>query len=204
MRCKARAARIRVAYGLNSRESRVAGQKSKSLKMVHAIFPVAHFVVGILFLICGIALIAFSCIQLWSGLAPAGLAGGDMALNVRLDTVLESLAVMTVALAALELGQTIIEEEVQREVHMSAPTRVRRFLSRFMVVLVVALTIEALVLVFRYSHEAPEHMMYAAFVGLSAAALMIAWGVFIWLNRSAEELEPEAMRQTKDEDRKVQ
>ena len=56
------------------------------------------------------------------------------------------------------------------------------------------LTIESLVLVFRYSHEAPENMTYAAFVGLSAAGLMIAWGVFIWLNRSAEELEPEAMR----------
>jgi hypothetical protein len=110
---------------------------------------------------------------------------------------------MTVALAALELGQTIIEEEVQREVHMSAPTRVRRFLSRFMVVLVVALTIEALVLVFRYSHEEPENMAYAAFVGLSAAGLMIAWGVFVWLNRAAEELEPEGMRQAKDEDRKM-
>jgi hypothetical protein len=177
----------------------VAARKMKPVKVVHAIFPVAHFIVGILFALCGIALIAFSCIQLWAGVAP-----GEGALNVRLDTVLESLAVMTVALAALELGQTIIEEEVQREVHMSAPTRVRRFLSRFMVVLVVALAIESLVLVFRFSHEAPENMTYAAFVGLSAAGLMIAWGVFIWLNRSAEELEPEAMRQAKDEDRKVQ
>ena len=176
----------------------MAARKMTPVKVVHAIFPVAHFVVGVLFAICGIALIAFSCIQLWAGLAP-----GDGALNARLDTVLESLAVMTVALAALELGQTIIEEEVQREVQMSAPTRVRRFLSRFMVVLVVALAIEALVLVFRYSHEAPEHMTYAALVGLSAAGLMIAWGVFIWLNRFAEELEPEGMRQAKEEDRKV-
>jgi hypothetical protein len=176
----------------------LAKQKLRPAKMVHVIFPVAHFVIGILFAICGIALIAFSCIQLWAGLSP-----GEGNLNVRLDTVLESLAVMTVALAALELGETIIEEEVQREVHMSAPTRVRRFLSRFMVVLVVALTIEALVLVFRYSHEAPENMIYAALVGLSAASLMIAWGVFIRLNRAAEELEPEGMRQAKEEDRNV-
>jgi len=176
----------------------VASQKKKPIRVVHAIFPVAQFVVGILFAVCGVALIAFSCIQLWAGLAP-----GDMPLNARLDTVLESLAVMTVALAALELGQTIIEEEVQREVHMSAPTRVRRFLSRFMVVLVVALAIEALVLVFRYSHEMPENMAYAALVAFAAAALMVAWGVFIRLNRSAEELEPEAMRQAKEEDRKM-
>ena len=147
---------------------------------------------------CGIALIGFSIVQLWAGLAP-----GESATTARVDMVLESLALMTVALAALELAQTILEEEVQREVHMSAPTRVRRFLSRFMVVLVVALTIEALVLVFRYSHEEQHNIVYAALVGFCAATLMIAWGIFIRLNTSAEALEPEAMRQAKDEDRKV-
>ena len=151
-----------------------------------------------LFAVCGIALIGFSVLQLWAGLSP-----GEATTPARLDTVLESLALMTVALAALELAQTIIEEEVQRDVHMSAPTRVRRFLSRFMVVLVVALTIESLVLVFRYSHEQPENMVYAVMVGISAAALMIAWGVFIRLNTSAEALEPEGMQQAKDEDWKV-
>jgi hypothetical protein len=177
----------------------VAGRNSKSLKAIHALFPVAQFAIGVLFAISGISLVVFSCLQLWSGVAP-----GDMSLNERLDDVLQSLAVMTVALAALELGQTIIEEEVQREVHMSAPTRVRRFLSRFMVVLVVALTIESLVLVFRYSHEEPENMVHAATVGFCAAVLMLSWGVFIRLNRSAEELEPEAMRQAKEEDRKME
>jgi hypothetical protein len=164
---------------------------------VHALFPVAHSVIALLFALCGITLTVFAGAQLWDGIA------GDMPLTVRLNTVLESLAVMTVALAALELGQTILEEEVQREVHMSAPTRVRRFLSRFMVVLVVALTIEALVLIFRYSHETPEYMGYATIVAFGAAALMVAWGVFVKLNRSAEELEPEGMRQAKEEDRKV-
>ena len=177
----------------------MAAQKpSRALKAVLLLFPAAQFVVGLLFALCGIALIVFSGMQLWSGIGP-----GDMATSARLDTVLEALAVMTVALAALELGQTIIEEEVQREVHMSEPTRVRRFLSRFMVVLVVALTIEALVLVFRYSHEAPENMAYAAIVAFAAASLMVAWGVFIHLNRSAEELEPEGMRRAKAEDKRM-
>jgi len=175
-----------------------AQKQSKALKIVLGLFPAAQCVVGVLFALCGIALIVLSGMQLWSGIAP-----GDMATSARLDTVLEGLAVMTVALAALELGQTIIEEEVLREVHMSAPTRVRRFLSRFMVVLVVALTIEALVLVFRYSHEAPENLIYAATVAFAAASLMVAWGVFIHLNRSAEELEPEGMRRAKAEDKRM-
>jgi putative Mn2+ efflux pump MntP len=117
---------------------------------------------------------------------------------------LESIALLTVAVAALELGQTIIEEEVQREAQMSAPTRVRRFLSRFMIVLVVALSIEALVAVFQFSHEAPADLPYAAAIGLMAAALLVAWGLFIRMNQGAEQLEPEAMEQTKQEDAKVE
>lgn len=43
-----------------------------------------------------------------------------------------------------------------------------------------------------------------ASVGLAAAALLLAWGVFVRLTRSAEELEPEAMQAAKREDRKVE
>jgi hypothetical protein len=40
-------------------------------------------------------------------------------------------------------------------------------------------------------------------LGLTAAVLLAAWGLFVHLNRSAEELEPEAMQQAKREDRKI-
>jgi hypothetical protein len=164
------------------------------------LFPAGHFVISVLFLLAGAALIALAAVQLWQGIQlfePAPLLQ-------RLNAVLESIAVLTVAVAALELGQTILEEEVHRQAQMSAPTRVRRFLSRFMVVLVVALSIETVVLVFRLSQDAPEMLPYAASVGVAAALLLAAWGLFIRLNRSAEELEPEAMQAAKREDRKVE
>jgi hypothetical protein len=170
------------------------------MKFLHFLFPAGHFVVSVLFLLGGFALIAIAGIQLWQGIHIFREAG----LTERLNAVLESIAVLTVAVAALELGQTILEEEVQRAAHVSGPTRVRRFLSRFMVVLVVALSIELVVLTFRVSQENPQYLPYVASVGFAAAALLAAWGLFIWLNRSAEELEPEAMAAAKREDRKVE
>lgn len=170
------------------------------MKIIRKIFPIGHFVISLLFIGCGLALISFAGVQFWQGIQPVS----TLSLTQRLNAVLESIALLTVAVAALELGQTIIEEEVQREAQMSAPTRVRRFLSRFMIVLVVSLSIEALVAVFQFSHEAPEQLLYAAVIGLMAAALLVAWGVFIWLNQSAEQLEPEAMEQAKQEDKKVE
>jgi hypothetical protein len=169
------------------------------MKLLHKLFPLGHLLISLLFIGCGLALITFAGLQLWQGIHP----WGELALDQRLHTVLESIAVLTVAVAALELGQTILEEEVQREAQMSAPTRARRFLSRFMVVLVVSLSIEALVAVFQFNHEQPAHLPYAATIGLMAAALLAAWGLFVWLNRSAEELEPQAMAQAQREDEQI-
>jgi hypothetical protein len=169
------------------------------MQFVHKIFPVGHFVISLMFVVCAVAVLFFALAQLWQGLQP----GSGVAINERLNFVLESIALLTIAVAALELGQTILEEQVQRDVHMSGPTRVRRFLSRFMVVLVVALSIEALVLAFRWSHEAPERLPYVAGLGLTAGVLLTAWGIFIRLNRSAEELEPDELQQAKQEDEKV-
>ena len=169
------------------------------MQFIRKIFPAGHFVISLVFVVCAIAILFFALIQLWQGIQP----GTDLAINERLNAILESIALLTVAVAALELGQTLIEEEVQRDSHISGPTRVRRFLSRFMVVLVVALSIETLVLAFRLSHEAPEQLPYVAGIGVTAAVLLAAWGLFIRLNKSAEELEPEGMEQAKQEDKNV-
>jgi hypothetical protein len=170
------------------------------MSWLHRLFPAGHFVISLLFLIAGLALVVVAGAQLWQGIQLLD----ETPLGERLNLMLESIAVLTVAVAALELGQTILEEEVQREAHMSAPTRVRRFLSRFMIVLVVALSIETVVLTFRVGSESPQDLPYVASIGLTAAFLLAAWGLFVRLNRSAEELEPEAMQEAKREDRKVE
>jgi hypothetical protein len=38
---------------------------------------------------------------------------------------------------------------------------------------------------------------------LAVGVLLAGWGAFIWLNRAAEEIEPEAMQEAKREDRKL-
>lgn len=117
--------------------------------------------------------------------------------------VIEAVGLLAVAVVALQIGQTILEEEVVRSVHVSAPTRVRRFLSRFLVVVVVALSIGGLVAVFQALHQDPERLPEAASVLVAVGAMLAGWGVFIKLNRAAEELEPEAMAEAKREDAKL-
>lgn len=170
------------------------------MQAMHKLFVAAHFLVVVLFFGAALALLGLAAIELWQAVAP----GGTLDARGRFDTVLECVGILTIALVSLELGQTIFEEEIQRDVKVSGPTRVRRFLSRFLVVIVVALSIETLVSMFQLLQDAPEKLPYAAASGIVAALLLVAWGVFIRLNRSAEELEPEAMAAAKQEDRKVE
>src|SRR5258706_13251968 len=127
-----------------------------AMNAMHRLFPIGHFVISLLFLAAGFALIGIAGSQLWHGVQLLE----EMGITERLNFVLESIAVLTVAVAALELGQTILEEEVQRAAHMSAPTGVRRFLSRFMIVPGVARSLEPLVLVFRVRLEARNSLPY--------------------------------------------
>ncbi len=54
------------------------------------------------------------------------------------------------------------------------------------------------------AHKDAARLPQAASIGVAAGVLLAAWGLFIKLNRSAEELEPEAMEKTKQEDKKLE
>ncbi len=116
---------------------------------------------------------------------------------------MEAMGILAAAVVALQIAQTIAEEEVVRNAHVSGPTRVRRFLSRFLVVVVVALAIEALVATFKAAHEDADGLVPAAVLVVAVGVLLAGWGVFIRFNRAAEELEPEAMEEAKREDQKL-
>jgi hypothetical protein len=148
---------------------------------------------------CALLLVGFALHEVWQAASPASTA--DM--RGRFESVLEAIGLATIAVASLELSQTVLEEEVQRKAAMSAPTRVRRFLSRFLIVVVVSLAIECLVAVFELMHRDPARLRHAAGIGVAAAVLLVAWGMFVRQNVVAERLEPEGMKRAKQEDRHV-
>lgn len=159
-------------------------------------FSVLHAILALLFACLAVMLVVISAREAWS------VIGSDMGPETA-QLVIEAVGVLAAAVVALQISQTITEEEVIRSAHISAPTRVRRFLSRFMVVVVVALAIEALVATFRSAHEDSTQLLHAAAMVLAVGGLLAGWGIFIRMNRYAEELEPEAMEEAKEEDEKL-
>ncbi|NMG74404.1 hypothetical protein [Aromatoleum diolicum] len=167
------------------------------MKALLRLFSIIHALMAFLFACAAIVLIIIAARIGWTAV------GGGLD-RVAAQGIIEAVGLLAAAVVALQIAQTISEEEVIRDAHISGPTRVRRFLSRFMVVVVVALAIEGLVATFKAVREDSVQLLYAASLLLSVGLLLAGWGVFIRLNRYAEELEPEAMAAAKREDRKLE
>lgn len=93
------------------------------MSLVRLLFLAGYVLITLSFAVCGFALVWFALLEIWYALDPAGTESA----RERFNTILESIGLLTIATASLELGQTVLEEEIQRKTHTSTPTRVRRF-----------------------------------------------------------------------------
>lgn len=166
------------------------------MKAIIRIFSTVHAVMALLFAAAALPLMFIAARMGWHALGE----GWD---GAAAQELIEAIGLLAAAVVSIQMAQTIVEEEVVRDAHVSAPTRVRRFVSRFLVVVIVALAVEGLVATFKAIHDDLQQLPYAAALLLAVAAMLAGWGVFIKLNRAAEELEPEAMEEAKREDKKL-
>lgn len=167
------------------------------MKFILRIFASLHAVLALLFVAAAVILVISAVHEGWAAIQQ-GM--GEEASGA----IIEAIGLVAIAVVSLQIAQTIAEEEVVREAHVSAPTRVRRFLSRFLVVIVVALSIEGLIATFKAIHEDMDQLLQASAIIAGVGVILAGWGAFIRLNVPAEELEPEAMEQAKEEDQKLE
>ena len=87
-------------------------------------FSILHGLMALLFACAALMLIVIAAKLGWLAFA-GGLDRGAA------QQIIEAVGLLAAAVVALQIAQTIAEEEVVRDAHISGPTRVRRFLSRF-------------------------------------------------------------------------
>jgi len=98
-------------------------QQAKGMSLVRLVFLVGYAFITLSFAVCGFALGWFALLEIWHALDPAGTESA----RERFNTILESIGLLTIATASLELGQTVLEEEIQRKTHTSTPRECAAF-----------------------------------------------------------------------------
>lgn len=110
----------------------------------------------------------------------AGLVAGADIVTTLLGTVNKAV----IALATFELGIGIAKEYPAAEAEENVYSNVRRTTARFFGVVSIALVLEALMLVIKYSQlELAGNLYYPVAIILGASVLMVSLGVFLNLTR---------------------
>lgn len=141
-------------------------------RVVHPVFQIIYGVIGIM-------LVAVSMLLLFS----AGQSLYDM-IHEHTNTAtqaFQSVILVTLGLAIFDLGKTILEEEVllHKDIHHTGSTR--RTIARFMSAIVIAVSIESLLLMFKSLLGDATHLNSAVFMLFAAVALLVGLGAYLKL-----------------------
>ena len=99
--------------------------------------------------------------------------------HFEIKDVFEATILLTLALAIFDLAKTLIEEEIlgrNKEHNISGP---HKTMVRFLGSIIIALSIEALMLVFKFAITDPEKLLYAIFIIAGVALLLISLAIYI-------------------------
>jgi hypothetical protein len=141
-------------------------------RMVHPFFQVIYGIIGgMLVLVAGLLLYS---------------AGSSLftVVHDHVNTATQAfhlVILVTLGLAIFDLGKTILEEEVllHKDIHHTGSTR--RTISRFMSAIVIAVSIESLLLMFKSLLGDATHLNSAVLMLFAAVALLVGLGAYLKL-----------------------
>jgi hypothetical protein len=100
--------------------------------------------------------------------------------------VLDSVGLLVVAVAVFDVAKFLIEEQVLRSREVRTPEESRRTLTKFMTIIVIAVSLQALVLVLKAGETDVTTLVYPTLLLLAAAAIVIGLGYYQKLSTSAQ------------------
>ena len=96
--------------------------------------------------------------------------------------VLEAVGLVIISFAIIETSKFIAEEELLRKKELRSAVELRRSLTKFITIIVIAASLEALVMIFETSRTDVRQAIYPAALFAAAMFALIALGLFQWLS----------------------
>lgn len=160
---------LRIAHPLASETA--AG---RFFKIIYAIFSVALSFVALLLFVKGI-----------EGFLAYGMGHYD---RIEIKDIFEATILLTLSLATFDLVKTLFEEEVLGRSRKDPASDIHKTMVRFLGSIIIALSIEALMLVFKFAMTAPEMLINAIYIIGGVAVLIVSLAIYIRFTHEKERL----------------
>jgi hypothetical protein len=180
-----------VVPGANDRLKRT-GPTVELLEAVYERLSLVYFFVATLLLILTAIILLGSSV--WQ--VAAAIGTGDL-VNVGLD----SIGLMIIGFAVVETSKFIAEEELLRDRELRSSMESRRSITKFTTIIVIAMSLEALVMTFKASQETITEAIYPAMLFVAAMFALIALGIYQYLS---SRIEPASMEERLEADPEIE
>jgi len=134
---------------------------------------------SLLLLMSAVALIGFGLADALKEISRPDRSGADAVLNM--------LGYVIVAIAVFDVAKYIFEDEVRRGNERRSAAEARRSLTKFLSTIVIALFLEALVVVFKTAREDVALLIYPAALLIAAVLVLVGLGAFQRFSATVEE-----------------
>src|SRR5687768_13427812 len=101
-------------------------------------------------------------------------------------SALNGIGYVVVSIAVFDVAKYLVEEEVVRGRELRVASEARRSLTRFISTIAIAIFLEALVTVFRVTHQDVDKLLYPTFLMITAILLVLGLGVYQRLSVAVE------------------
>lgn len=103
-----------------------------------------------------------------------------------LDTIFKSIIALTLGLAIFDLAVNLLEDEVVYKNNTSDEHGENKVLTKFLISIIIALSIEALMVVFKIALKDYSHMQYALYLIIGVSLMIISLAVFYKFSTSIQ------------------
>ena len=149
------------------------------------------------FVTATIALMALATLLLVSALWEVAVA---MTAFDFVDSVLDGIGLLIIGFAVVETANFIAEEEILRKRELRSPLESRGSLTKFITIIVIAASLEALVMVFKTSRASIPESIYPAALFVASMIALVSLGAYQWLSSRIEPPSPEERRKAEGRD----
>jgi hypothetical protein len=158
---------LRIAHPLASET--MAG---KFFRTIYALFSLALAFVALLLFVKGM-----------EGFLAYGFGQYD---RIEIKDIFEATILLTLSLATFDLVKTLFEEEVLGRPKHDPSSDMHKTMVRFLGSIIIALSIEALMLVFKFAMTAPDMLINAIYIIGGVALLLVGLAVYIHFTHTKE------------------
>jgi uncharacterized membrane protein YidH (DUF202 family) len=100
--------------------------------------------------------------------------------------LLDAIGLIVIGMAVFDVSKFLLEEEVFQSVGKESPVKQRETLIKFLVIIAIAVSLEALVFIFDAGKKEISNLIYPTFLLIAAVLVVIGLGVYQKLTRNEE------------------